>query len=406
MGLLFAGLHKFRIAPQWALPYHSFMHRFGRRLIAHNTAYDAYDFPHKDKSTTESDDLSSECSTELSQTAHNDGVVNSSALTGATDESLSRHRGKLPEEAHANGSGDAQRDVIERTLKLLGIDEQTVSLYSIARDRGKIAAEPREEISYHDETDISTSSSRASEHSTTDTSRDALRIVSDIVEHREKDTVSDNEPLDLVVNSKRRAHSHTEAKDRLDEYLSVIDKTLPVGGAVLKETNHSPDAQACHNVKYKNYGLLQFSDLDKLSCNSDRGKELLKAVNNLHTNDETKAVTDDELKLEKGYDILDKYVTHVLPSRLSDAKRRGLSWTRSRSSVKCNNIKREFGTEEETHKTESAVCNTRLNNWEYLEMSGQYPGHSRPPVGTPPPHTVWNHLTMTQGQGNLQRFAP
>ncbi|XP_044020522.1 hybrid signal transduction histidine kinase G-like [Aphidius gifuensis] len=32
-------------------------------------------------------------------------------------------------------------------------------------------------------------------------------------------------------------------------------------------------------------------------------------------------------------------------------------------------------------------------------MSGQYPGHSRPPVGTPPPQTVWNHLTMTQGSG-------
>lgn len=34
-------------------------------------------------------------------------------------------------------------------------------------------------------------------------------------------------------------------------------------------------------------------------------------------------------------------------------------------------------------------------------MSGQYPGHSRPPVGTPPPQTVWNHLTMTQGQGKF-----
>ncbi|XP_012271840.1 uncharacterized protein LOC105695114 isoform X2 [Orussus abietinus] len=36
---------------------------------------------------------------------------------------------------------------------------------------------------------------------------------------------------------------------------------------------------------------------------------------------------------------------------------------------------------------------------EEFDMSGQYPGHSRPPVGTPPPQTVWNHLTMTQGQG-------
>lgn len=39
-------------------------------------------------------------------------------------------------------------------------------------------------------------------------------------------------------------------------------------------------------------------------------------------------------------------------------------------------------------------------------MSGQYPGHSRPPVGTPPPQAVWNHLTMTQGSGlNLHPTA-
>ncbi|XP_057324364.1 uncharacterized protein LOC130667015 [Microplitis mediator] len=39
------------------------------------------------------------------------------------------------------------------------------------------------------------------------------------------------------------------------------------------------------------------------------------------------------------------------------------------------------------------------NFWEDSAMSGQYPGHSRPPVGTPPPQAVWNHLTMTQGSG-------
>ncbi|XP_034948940.1 uncharacterized protein CG5098 [Chelonus insularis] len=39
------------------------------------------------------------------------------------------------------------------------------------------------------------------------------------------------------------------------------------------------------------------------------------------------------------------------------------------------------------------------SNWEDFTMSGQYPGHSRPPVGTPPPQAVWNHLTMTQGSG-------
>ncbi|XP_066603857.1 uncharacterized protein CG5098 [Prorops nasuta] len=39
-------------------------------------------------------------------------------------------------------------------------------------------------------------------------------------------------------------------------------------------------------------------------------------------------------------------------------------------------------------------------------MSGQYPGHSRPPVGTPPPQTVWNHLTMTQGQVSGMNIHP
>ncbi|EFN84407.1 Retinoic acid-induced protein 1 [Harpegnathos saltator] len=403
------GLHTSRVAPPWALS-HNFMQWVDRGLIAHNTVYDTYDLHHKDKGTTESVDLNPEDSTELLQTTvHNDRIVNSSVLSSATNESLSRHTGTLPEETHADSSDNYRKDFVERTFNLLNIVEPTISLYCTAEDRGEIPAESRGKISYHDETEITTSSSRASKHSTTDTNDDALRIVSDIIEQCEEafddcaTSVSDNEPLDLVINSKRGAHNHGEAKDQLDEYLSVIDKeTLPVGGAIVKEINHSSDAQGCHNVKYKNYGLLQFSDLDKVSCNSDRGKELLKAVNNLHTDDDEisgKAVTDDNLKQEKAYDILDKYVTHVLPSRLSDAKQKGLSWTCARSSVKCNNIKKEYATEEEAHKTESTVYNTRLNNWEYLEMSGQYPGHSRPPVGTPPPHTVWNHLTMTQGQG-------
>nr|XP_033321412.1 uncharacterized protein CG5098 isoform X2 [Megalopta genalis] len=65
--------------------------------------------------------------------------------------------------------------------------------------------------------------------------------------------------------------------------------------------------------------------------------------------------------------------------------------------------KSEFSTEQHTNKSKNtyfaSVCKSILSNWEDFEMSGQYPGHSRPPVGTPPPQTVWNHLTMTQGQG-------
>ncbi|XP_014472607.1 PREDICTED: uncharacterized protein LOC106743354 isoform X2 [Dinoponera quadriceps] len=399
------GLHASHVAPRWALPY-DFMQWDAERLIAHNAVYDAYELHHKDKSTTESDDLGSEYSAEL---LHNDSIVNSSVLTGATDESLSGHTGKLSGEVHATSSSDCRKDLIERTFKLLGIDERTVSLCRIAGDQTRLSAGSRGKVSHRGETDIDTSGNRTSKHSTADTNHDALRIVSDIIEQCERafddcaTTVSDNEPLDLVINSKRTACSrtaHGEATDR-PEYLSVIDKeTLPVSGAVLKETNHSPDAHGCRKgVKYKNFGLLQFSDLDKVSCNTDRGKELLRAVDNLHDEINERAVTGDNLKLEKAYDILDKYVTHVLSLRLSDAKRKELSWTtHARPGVKCNSIKKEYATEEEAHKIESTVYNTRLNNWEYLEMSGQYPGHGRPPVGTPPPpHTVWN-LTMTQGQ--------
>ncbi|XP_076297211.1 uncharacterized protein LOC143217181 isoform X2 [Lasioglossum baleicum] len=65
--------------------------------------------------------------------------------------------------------------------------------------------------------------------------------------------------------------------------------------------------------------------------------------------------------------------------------------------------KTDSSAEQHTNKSQNTYfassCESILSNREDFEMSGQYPGHSRPPVGTPPPQTVWNHLTMTQGQG-------
>ncbi|XP_063971846.1 uncharacterized protein CG5098 isoform X2 [Diachasmimorpha longicaudata] len=59
------------------------------------------------------------------------------------------------------------------------------------------------------------------------------------------------------------------------------------------------------------------------------------------------------------------------------------------------------------HNLDNLPHSTQISStWEEIEMSGQYPGHSRPPVGTPPPQTVWNHLTMTPGSGlNLHPTA-
>ncbi|XP_076632893.1 uncharacterized protein LOC143347546 isoform X4 [Colletes latitarsis] len=66
------------------------------------------------------------------------------------------------------------------------------------------------------------------------------------------------------------------------------------------------------------------------------------------------------------------------------------------------NLSRNLEDKEYTNKSKNIYfatdCKPILSNWEDFEMSGQYPGHSRPPVGTPPPQAVWNHLTMTQGQ--------
>ncbi|XP_015609135.1 uncharacterized protein CG5098 isoform X2 [Cephus cinctus] len=65
-------------------------------------------------------------------------------------------------------------------------------------------------------------------------------------------------------------------------------------------------------------------------------------------------------------------------------------------------IKTEKFADEEVNRIDDSsaikVCKLPRNSWEDFDMAGQYPGHSRPPVGTPPPQTVWNHLTMTQGQ--------
>ncbi|XP_015433782.1 PREDICTED: LOW QUALITY PROTEIN: uncharacterized protein CG5098 [Dufourea novaeangliae] len=78
------------------------------------------------------------------------------------------------------------------------------------------------------------------------------------------------------------------------------------------------------------------------------------------------------------------------------------SFTHLSLNVKNIDLKTESSIIEHTNKSKytyfATDCNPILSNWEDFEMSGQYPGHSRPPVGTPPPQTVWNHLTMTQGQ--------
>lgn len=379
---------------------------------------DIYDLHNKGKDITEASNLSSIYSTKLSQTVrHNNRIADCNILTSTANESLSRQTRKL-EKKQNDRLDNCQKDFsVETELELLNINKTTKSIYSFTKNQTKILPKSRKELYY--DTDVNYFS-YVSKHSINTQNIAELKIALDNIEHnKEKEvcdsgstiSVIDNEPLDLVISSKGSSlleSNYSQAKDRTCNYpySSVGDKGTPlVDGAILKQKDHSPNVRN-YSTEYKNidYGLLKLSDLDELSCNSGKDKELLKTISKLHTNNSEingKIITND-LKQERAH-ILDKYVTHVLPPRLSSDSK--ASWTHLQSNAKCNNIKKECCTKEEAHKSENTdlvqltTCIPKLSNWACFEMSGQYPGHSRPPVGTPPPQTVWNHLT--QGPGNL-----
>ncbi|XP_024889536.1 uncharacterized protein CG5098 isoform X2 [Temnothorax curvispinosus] len=407
------GLHVFDVAPQWALP-NNFMQWIDlQALVAHNTVEDIVDLYHKTKDTTESINLNSIYSANLSPTTpYDDRIVNSNVLAGTVNESLSKITGNL-QKKQKNRLSNCQKDFGEGTDSLT-ISKTTEPTYSFVKDKIKILSESQKEICYDANISLFSCASKRS----IDTQGIGLKVTSDNIEHGKEPcdpnciTSVDNEPLDLVVNSKgstQRSHTYSETKDRPCDYphsSGVDKKILPADGAISRQLDHSPNVQSFYNAKYKtvDYGLLKLSDLNELSCNSDKGKELFKTIGKLHASSgevNGKVISNGDLKQESVH-VLDKYVTHVLPSRLSGSKSTASSWKYLQSNVKCNNIKKECCSEEEVHKSENtdlvAACYPRLSNWACFEMSGQYPGHSRPPVGTPPPQTVWNHLTMTPGQ--------
>lgn len=393
---MFSGLRTSRVAPRWALS-NNFMQWAERGLVTRNTVQDSHDSHRKEINTTKITDLSSIYHRKLLPTARNDGIVNSRILTGAVNESLSgeAEKSRKNRKNSVDKEGGKRFDE-ETTYKLLDIVGVTTSACRSAERKTKISPEPQRKTCYHDVTDISISNC-ASESPHNSTSNCASKVEQrEEAQHHCATSVSDNEPLNLIINSNE---SHDKTEVRLHEHRSVIDKDIE------KQTDRFLNKIHCYyTAKYKNYGLLKFSDLDeKLYQNLDLFK-----IDKLRAGGDeiNKKLVTNNLKQEWSQDILDKYVTHVLSSPLSDAKDTELSTEHLWSNVKCyNNIKKECGTEEEAHKSENgdlvAAYYPRLSNWEYPEMSGQYPGHSRPPVGTPPPQTVWNHLTMTQGQGNF-----
>jgi len=401
-------------APQWALS-NNFLHWVDlQTLLVRNSAWNICNSLRGTKAIEESTD--SNYSNLLQTVRYDDRIVNSDVLISTINESLSGRTEKLQEERKDNRRKNFSK---ESELNI----SKTIHLRKLANpfknDKTKILSKSQREICQ--DADVSHSNC-VSKYPIDVQSIARLRFLDSIKNSKKTDpddsatSATLNKPLNLVISLKESAcgHIHDQTKGRLDNYRhsSIVDKeTYSVDSAILRQIDHSLDVQSSYDAKHKNidYGLLKLSDLNELSkCNSDRGKELLETVSKLRADNgelNGTAIADDDLKQERAQ-ILDKYVTHVLPPRLSDSKPKGRS-SRShlQSNVKCNNIKKESCIEEEAHKSESTDlvtgCNPTLNNWVCFDMSGQYPGHSRPPVGTPPPQTVWNHLTMTQGQGNF-----
>lgn len=402
MNFSLAGLYAWAGAPQWALS-NDLLHWISlQTLLVGDSTWDVCDSLRGAKAIEES------VSPNLNY---------SNLLTGTTDESLSQAE-KLQGEQKDRLAKRKNFSEKSQVGWLLNIDKtiHEPAAYSFHAN-GTILSDSEKGICQG--VSIGHSSS-VSGHPIDARSIAGLGISPGSIVHSEKTDADDcaatatrNKPLNLVISLKEDArgrHTYRETKDRFRHSSIVAGDTRTVDGeGIFGQRDRSPDVRSSH-AKYKNidYGLLKLSDLDELSkCNSDLGgRKLSETLGKLFTGERSNDAAADDLKQERAQ-ILDRYVTHVLPPRLSESKPRvRSSWPHPHSNVKCNNIKKESCTEEEAHKSENTdpvltACNpATLGNWACFEMSGQYPGHSRPPVGTPPPQTVWNHLTMAQGQGN------
>jgi len=208
---LFLGLHIFDVAPQWALP-NNFMQWIDlQTLVAHNTVQDIDDLYHKTKDTTESINLNLIYSGKSSP-RHNDWIVNSNVLTdtvnsnvltGTINESLAT--GNL--KGQKNRLDNCQKDFDEGTdSNSLNISKTTEPTYLSVKDKIKNLSESQREICY--DANISLFSC-VSKHSIDTQNITGLNVTSDNIEHSKEDcnpnyttSVADNEPLNLVINSK------------------------------------------------------------------------------------------------------------------------------------------------------------------------------------------------------------
>lgn len=408
---MFTGPFILEVAPKWALSNDLMQWDYIQELVAHGGVPDVYGLRHKEENISASDlDLTYVNQfINFLQPTNNNKLANSDIQKGTVDKCLSEFPELVLKNHKENYSTCHSDDSKIKTTNLLNTNKATAT-YSFCKDKSENLSETKEEIDhYHKIIDcFSCLSEQSNIQNLTQ-----YKTLSKILEQY-KNTYNllcaseEDKPLNLVTNLKdNKVYSNKQSEDK-KKLCNFTDVKISLKDcAISDQTNHSFNIENCYNIKYKeiDYGLLKFSDLDDLSPNLKTDKTLLKApkhklCKNLETNSD--CVPNKYLEQESIL-ALDKYLNDKTSLLLCEKKNTDFSFKHSSLNVKDTSIKSESCLDEQINKLKNTyfvnTCKPILSNWEDFEMSGQYPGHSRPPVGTPPPQTVWNHLTMAQGQG-------
>ncbi|XP_028523604.1 uncharacterized protein CG5098 isoform X4 [Apis cerana] len=397
------------VAPKWALSNNFMQWDYIQELVAHSDVPDVYDLRHKEENINASDlDLSYVNQfINFIQPINNNKITNSDIQKDITDKCLSEFSELVLKNHKEHCSTCHSDDNKIKTTNLLNTNKDTI-IYSFCKNKIENLPEAKKEIEhYHKVSDCFTCLSEQSNIQNIT----QYKTLSKILEQY-KNTYNllcgseEDKPLNLVKNledNKNCCNKQSEDNKKLCNFTDI--KVSIKDCAISNQINHSNNIENCYITKYKeiDYGLLKFSDLNEISSNIKIDKTLLKTpkhklCKNLETNSD--CVLNKYLEQES-FLALDKHLNDKTSLLLCEKKNKDLSYIHSYLNVKNTGIKSESSDEQinkSKHTHFASACKSILINWEDFEMSGQYPGHSRPPVGTPPPQTVWNHLTMAQSQ--------
>ncbi|KAG7210650.1 hypothetical protein KM043_012160 [Ampulex compressa] len=384
------GLSISRVAPKWAPPNGFMQWDYLQELVAHGSVSNIDNLRYKKENTT--------CTTnkdtayvnqfiDILQQSHCNSIKRSDIVKATIKESRSELQDYALKSKKISNSACQKNlhDITEHNL--LDINKVNVTTGQFRKNKSIALPDVHDPIYQHNvDIDCSCCLSKYSS------------IAHSSVQHKASSYI-----LERYKNSNNSVCTLGEDNKPLNLVTRVEKGTSPQASVILSPADHSLNVQACCHEKYKHvdYGLLKLSDLDGALCNL-KGETLLKPLEQeSHKKVKTNYVTETETR-QKDKHIFNKYLKEGTASFVSECKYHDLAWLHVDLNNKCSNIKREYYSEGQVDKTDNtcinASCDPTSSSWTDFDMSGQYPGHSRPPVGTPPPQTVWNHLTMTQGQ--------